>query len=451
MPTVFIFAFLGAATVSSYVSPSPVATRNQPSLFARTASTTAASATSAPLAERMRPTSAEEILGQDKILSPSSFLGRIVRGATPRSCILWGPPGSGKTTVARLLGANKDWELEMFSAVLSGLKDLREVLARAAERRQIEGRDTVLFVDEIHRFNKAQQDAFLPHVESGAIVLVGATTENPSFEIIAPLLSRCRVVVMEPLGPEHLATLIDRALTDKERGLGGLGLGLEANATAFLIEQAAGDARVALGALETTADLATSAGTKTITLELIEEGLQKRAILYDKGGEEHYNVISAFIKSMRGSDAEAALYWLARMLEAGEEPLFIARRMVVFASEDVGLADPQALSLALAVKDAVHFIGLPEATINLAHGVAYLAGAPKSNHSLRGLAAARKEVRRSGALPVPLHIRNAPTRLMKDLGYGRGYVYPHGHEEEAKGQRYLPEGISTGSIFKKED
>ncbi len=414
---------------------------DEPTLFERRAEG------QAPLAERMRPANVDEVVGQDEALAEGSFLGSLLRGGTPRSCVLWGPPGSGKTTIARLLASHAGFAFEPLSAVLSGVKDVREVIARAGDRRRLEGRGTILFVDEIHRFNKAQQDAFLPHVESGAIVLVGATTENPSFEVTAPLLSRCRVVVLASLDEDALGRLIDRAMTDDVRGLGATGASLDADARDFLCHRSGGDARSALAALEAAVDLAAAAGGGRVTLAHVEQGMQQRALRYDKGGEEHYNIISAFIKSMRGSDIDAALYWLARMLEAGEDPLFIARRMVVFASEDVALADPQALPLAIAVKDAVHFVGMPEARINLAHGVAYLSLAAKSNASYRALTAASQEVRQSGELEVPLHLRNAPTGLMRGLGYGRKYVYPHGREQEAAGQHYLPDALSGKRFY----
>ncbi len=407
-----------------------------------------ATAKGAPLADRMRPRTVDEVVGQGRLVGEDNFLGRMLRGDTaPRSFLLWGPPGSGKTTLARLLAGRTSYEFVGFSAVLSGVKELRELLDEARRRRAETGKGTVLFVDEIHRFNKAQQDAFLPHVESGEIVLVGATTENPSFQVNAPLLSRCRVVVLDPLGPEDLARLVDRALQDVERGLGRHALTIQAQARDFLVQSAHGDARSLLGALEAAADLAIADKVSTIDLTIAEQGTQRKALLYDRAGEEHYNVVSAFIKSMRGSDVDASLYWLARMLEAGEEPLFVARRMVVFASEDIGLADPHALVLALAAKDAVDFLGLPEARINLAHAVAYLARAPKSNAAYRALEAASQEVRRSGALPVPLHLRNAPTKLMKDVGYGQGYIYPHGREIDAAEQRYLPEALRATRFF----
>ncbi|HYC54557.1 MAG TPA: replication-associated recombination protein A, partial [Candidatus Binatia bacterium] len=320
----------------------------------------------------------------------------------------------------------------------------------AQERRRRSGARTIVFIDEIHRFNKAQQDAFLPHVESGEIVLVGATTENPSFEINAPLLSRCRVIVLSALTDDEMATVLERAMADSENGFGASGITLEPEACAFLASSSHGDARGALGALEAAMDLARAEGRNTIDLELAEQGLQKKALLYDQGGDEHYNVISAFVKSMRGSDADASLYWLARMLEAGEDPIFIARRMVVFASEDIGLADADALPLAVAARDAVAFVGLPEARINLQHVVAYLALAPKSNAAYMAGEAAIAEVKATGALPVPIHLRNAPTGLMRKLGYGKDYVYPHGQEEAARDQSYLPERIRSRKFLRRD-
>jgi putative ATPase len=427
---------------------SPAATRRPTSARSDAVDPPAQPRERIPLAERMRPLTVDEIAGHQKVVGPGTFLGNMLGGKTPpRSLLLWGPPGSGKTTIARLLAGTAGFAFVSLSAVLGGIKDLRDILAEARERRRTSGQGTILFVDEIHRFNKAQQDAFLPHVESGDIVLVGATTENPSFEVNAPLLSRTRLVVLESLGDEDVAGVIDRALADRERGLGETGLAIDDDAKAFLAGMAQGDARGALGALEVAADLASAAGSARIDRRVAEEALQRKAIRYDQSGEEHYNVISAFIKSMRGSDVDAALYWLARLIEAGEDPLFIARRMVIFASEDVGLADPQALPLAIAARDAVHFVGMPEGRIPLAHAAAHLARAPKSNHSYTAINAALDEVRESGALPVPLHLRNAPTKMMKGLGYGKGYAYPHSEREKAAGQHYLPDALRGRKFF----
>jgi putative ATPase len=402
-----------------------------------------------PLAERMRPSRVDDIVGHGKLVGPGTFLGNMLRGQTPpRSLLLWGPPGSGKTTIARLLAGRAGYAFASLSAVLGGIKDLRDLLAEARELRRARGKGTILFVDEIHRFHKGQQDAFLPHVESGDIVLVGATTENPSFEVNAPLLSRCRLVVLASLTDEDLAGVIDRALVDGERGLGDLGLAIDDDAKGFLAAMAQGDARSALGALEVASDLAVASGAKRIDLATATEALQRKAVRYDSGGEEHYNVVSAFIKSMRASDVDGAIYWLARLIESGEDALFVARRMVIFASEDVGLADPAALPLAVAARDAVHFVGMPEGRIPLAHAAAHLARAPKSNHAYTAIDAALAEVRTSGALPVPLHLRNAPTKMMEGLGYGRDYAYPHDDPEGAAKMVYLPDALKGRRFFR---
>ncbi|MDX2168828.1 MAG: replication-associated recombination protein A [Deltaproteobacteria bacterium] len=410
---------------------------DQPSLFA---ANEPPASLDAPLAERMRPRSLAEYVGQAHLVGARRLLRDMVEAGRVHSLILWGPPGSGKTSLARVIAGASQARFVAFSAVLSGVKELRVVIEEAREERR-RGRRTILFVDEIHRFNKAQQDAFLPHVEDGTVILIGATTENPSFEIIAPLLSRATVLTLEPLAAEDLRGLIERALTDVERGLGGHGLTADAEALDALVQLAHGDARSGLNILEAAADLAALRGASRLTAELVEEAAQRRAIRYDKDGDEHYNIASAFIKSMRGSDADAALYWMLRMLDAGEDPLFVARRMVIFAAEDVGLADPQALSLAVAAQQAVAFVGLPEGRIPLAEAAVYLAAAPKSNSAYSAMQAAAEDVARHGPLPVPLQLRNAPTRLMKDLGYGRGYQYAHDQPGGQVGHDHLPDAL----------
>lgn len=414
-------------------------------LFAHSAAKVAAK--KAPLAERMRPRTLEEYVGQTRVLGPGRLLKQIIERKTVPSLILWGPPGCGKTTLAHLLAKNVQAPFVAFSAVLSGVKELRQILDEAQEERRRSSKATILLVDEIHRFNKAQQDAFLPHVENGLITLIGATTENPSFEIIAPLLSRARVVVLEALGSDDLVLLLRRALADEERGLGMQHLAADDDALAFIAQHSQGDARIALNTLEVTAMLAAQKGTTTIDLDLAEEAAQHKALLYDKGGEEHYNVISAFIKSLRGSDPDAAVYWLMRMVEAGEDPLFIARRMVIFAAEDIGNADPHALPLAIAARDAIHFVGMPEARIPMAQAVTYLATAPKSNASYKAMLAAAEDVKTHGPLPVPLHLRNAPTKMMKRLGYGKGYQYAHSYEDTVVDQTHLPDKLKERRYY----
>ncbi|MEF3168584.1 MAG: replication-associated recombination protein A [Deltaproteobacteria bacterium] len=397
----------------------------------------------------MRPRTFEEFVGQRHLLAEGKILKGLVNRAVLPSLILWGPPGCGKTTLARLLAQSVDADFISFSAVLSGVKELRAVIEEAKEN-AARKKATILFVDEIHRFNKAQQDAFLPHVESGLVTLIGATTENPSFEIISPLLSRCRVVTLEPLGEEDLSVLLDRAVSDRERGLGVLELSIDEDAKKALIGRSDGDARTLLNNLELTAELAVSArpegkGAK-ITIAIVEEAIQQKALRYDKSGEEHYNLISAFHKSLRGSDPDAALYWLARMLAAGEAPHYIARRMIRFASEDVGNADPFALTLAVSALDAFDFLGSPEGELALAQAAVYLATAPKSNAVYAAYGDAQADARKFGTLPVPLHIRNAPTRLMKELGYGEGYRYAHDYEEAIVDQDYLPREL-RGRVY----
>jgi len=405
----------------------------------------------APLAERMRPRTLDELAGQTHLVGPGRLLREIIEGQRLHSLLLWGPPGSGKTTLALLIAQSAQAHFVHFSAVLSGVRELREIVEEAKEQLRLHGRRTILFVDEIHRFNKAQQDAFLPYVEDGTITLVGATTENPSFEVIAPLLSRTSVLVLEPLTAEAIQQLLARALADAERGLGAGGFTIAPDALAFLAEHARGDARLGLNALEAAADLAATKKISTIDVPLAGEATQHRALLYDKQGDEHYNVISAFIKSLRDSDPDAALYWMMRMIEAGEDPLFIVRRMVIFAAEDVGNADPQALQVAVAAKDAVHFVGLPEGRIPLAQAATYLACAPKSNAAYKAMLAAAEDVKQHGPLPVPLHLRNAPTPLMKALGYGRDYKYAHDFEGHVVAQQDLPDKLKDRRYYEPSD
>lgn len=401
-----------------------------------------------PLAERMRPRSFDQFYGQEHLLGRGKILSELIESGHLVSLIFWGPPGSGKTTLGTMLARHFDLPCLFFSAVLSGIKEVKEVMAQAESHKKMFGKPSIIFIDEIHRFNKAQQGAFLPYVERGDIILFGSTTENPSFEVIAPLLSRTKVLILQPLNEEALGRIIDEALTDAERGLGSLKLTLDPQARQLIIDYANGDARRALNTLEIAASLARGS---SLGLVEIQEALQKRTLLYDKSGEEHFNLISALHKSLRNSDADAALYWLARMILAGEDPLYIVRRLVRFASEDIGLADPQALSIALMAKDAYDFLGSPEGELALAEAVIYLASAPKSNRAYIAFSQAMKEVEESPYEPVPLHLRNPVTRLMKDVGYGKGYAYAHDFEFGTTAMETLPERLKGRKYYQPGD
>ena len=399
---------------------------------------------STPLAERMRPRTLDEVVGQDEILGPGTPLREAIERDLLQSIILWGPPGTGKTTLARVIASMTRAHFVPFSAVMAGIKEIKEVMSAAQFRRQRTGERTIVFVDEIHRFNKAQQDAFLPRVEAGDIVLIGATTENPSFEVNAALLSRSKVFVLQQLDTAAIESIVRRALADGERGLRGPDITVSDAAIAAIARFANGDARTALNLLEfsaASAPMDPQTCVRQLDVAQLEQSIQRRALLYDKGGEEHYNLISALHKSMRNSDPDAAVYWVARMLEAGEDPLYIARRLVRFASEDIGNADPQALTVAVAAKEAAHFIGMPEGNTALAQAAIYLATAPKSNAVYAAYNAAAADAHQQVAEPVPLHLRNAPTRLMKDLHYGQGYEYAHNVPDAVTGMDCLPASL----------
>ncbi|HAD81147.1 MAG: AAA family ATPase [Candidatus Edwardsbacteria bacterium RIFOXYD12_FULL_50_11] len=407
-----------------------------------------AEAKSVPLADRMRPRTLDEVVGQEHLIGSGRVLRKILESGEVPSLIFWGPPGSGKTTLARIIASSVKANFLEFSAVISGIKEIKEVIKQAEAKRSHQGQRTILFVDEIHRFNKAQQDAFLPYVERGTIVLIGATTENPSFEVISALLSRSKVLILKGLGEEDIKGILERALIE-EKGLAELHPAADAKALEFIAQSSYGDARTALNALE----LAVSTvkpdqdGKRTVTLADAEEAMQRKSLLYDKAGEEHYNLISALHKSLRDSDPDGSLYWLARMLASGEDPLYVARRMIRFATEDIGNADPNALLIANQAKEAYHFLGTPEGELALAQAVIYLALAPKSNAVYKAYGAVMREIDRSGSLPVPLVIRNAVTKLMKEVGYGAGYRYAHDEPDAKLDQQHLPDEIKDQKFY----
>lgn len=401
-----------------------------------------------PLAERMRPRNLDEFHGQERLLGEGGVLREMAGGGELVSFILWGPPGVGKTTMARIIAQNTESRWVAFSAVISGIKEIKSVMAEAEAFMKIEGKRTILFVDEIHRFNKAQQDAFLPYVENGTIVLVGATTENPSFEINSALLSRLKVFVLEELSLDALLTILRSALNDDERGLGAEKISASDEMLSKLAVYSSGDARTALNSLELALLLAKKRGLTELDEKVLKEAIQQAVLKYDKGGEHHYNIISALHKSIRNSDADAALYWLARMLEAGEDPLYVARRLVRFASEDVGLAAPQALPQAVAAMHAVELVGMPEAKLALAQSVVFLALAPKSNAVYKAYAMAADDANNTMQHPVPMHLRNAPTKLMKDIGYGAGYQYAHDYDNAKTEMKCLPKELQNRKYYK---
>ncbi len=410
-----------------------------------------ASGPDAPLADRMRPLSLEDFVGQRDVLGENGFLREAISADSLPSLVFWGPPGCGKTSLARIIAERTSSVFVPFSAVLSGVKEIRSVVADATARRSRDGRKTILFVDEIHRFNKAQQDAFLPHVESGTITLIGATTENPYFEVNPALLSRCRVVRLEPLPREDLVDLAKRSLKDGARGLGQTTVRVSDEVLGLLAGSADGDGRRMLNLLEASVAHALRTGRDALDAAVVEAVVSGPGLRYDRASEEHYNVISAFIKSLRGSDPDAAMYYMVRMLEGGEDPRFICRRMIIFAAEDVGNADPRALQIALAAKDALTFVGLPEAEIPMAQACTYLACAPKSNRSYLALNAAKKAVKETGSLEVPMHIRNAPVKGMAEHGYGQGYAYPHDYDQAFVAAGYLPQRLKDSVFYEPRD